>query len=101
MKQCGKNRSDNCQVEVICGCDDCDNFIAHSRNIIEELKHQTMERNIVRYSTPELVAELRKRSEVRAIDVDGFYEEFFITTSKEMDEDEIEESCPAIILIIK
>jgi len=101
MKYCVKNKKDMCLTEVILGCDDCDNFIAHSRNIVEELKHQTMERNIVRYSTSQLVAELRKRSEVRVIDVDGFYDEFFITTSKTGDEDEIEESGPATILIIK
>lgn len=64
--------------------------------IVNELKHK---RNIVRYSTSQLVAELRKRAKVRAIDVDGFYDEFFITTSKTPDE--IEESGPAIILIIK
>ena len=62
-----------------------------------------MSKILERYSTSELVAELRKRSEVRAIDIDGFYDEFFITTSKAtvMDEDEIEESGPAVILIIK
>ena len=60
-------------------------------------------KNIKSYSTPELVAELRSRNEVHALDINGFYDEFFITTSEHgvVTEDEIGESGPAIILIVK
>jgi hypothetical protein len=103
MSYCKENKRDMCQAEVIVGCKACDSLVEGPINIMDELKHQTSIKNIVRYSTSELVNELRKRKEVRALDITGFYDEFFITTSKStvMDEDEIEESGPAIILIIK
>lgn len=85
--KCKIEKTDNCQKEVIEGCEEC----KHNGDIIRSIKICT---------TKELVEELQTREGVKAIKVGTPNDEYFISTTANEWDDDIEETGPCIILII-
>lgn len=90
LKVCKLGVSENCEREMNVGCNDnCDYF--QSRAKLSEIKE---------FTTKELVDELRKREGVQAIDVKP-YHPYFISVDEDFEDVEIDETGPAIILVVR
>ncbi len=83
---CKIDKIDNCQKEVIDGCETCNNYI------------DTM-RSIYNFTNKELVEELRKREGVKSIDVKP-HNSYYISVDEDLKDIELDETGPAIILIV-